>query len=345
MSKTTYVGLDVHLNSIMAVWGASKEASQKLEVPNREDGLAMLLKRIGSTDVWAVYEASSCGFEVYDQMTRRGWKVSVVAPTHVTKSVHARKSKTDLRDATHLRDLLMAHGELGTELPSVWIPPAKTREDREIVRRRLNLGENLSRIKTKILSLLQMHGFRRPEELKTLWTRKHVRWLQGLTETASVSESVRIALGSMLRELEFHEGEQKKLQGEVEALATREEYRGAAERMTEISGVGTLTAMTFLLELGDVNRFRNRRQVASYLGLVPSSFESGKANNRKGHITRMGPPRVRKVLNQAAWAFLRENPKWKLWYAGVAKRRGAKRAIVGLMRRLGIEMWHRARCA
>lgn len=345
MTKVTYVGLDVHLKSIAVVWGKAKETPEHLEVPNTREGLANLARRVGSQDVWGVYEASSCGFGVYERMSRWGWKMSIVAPTHVAKSAHGRKRKTDVRDAELLRDLLMSHGELGTKLPAVWIPDRVIREHREIVRRRLKLGETLSAVKAGIGSVLRMHGIERPEDLKTLWTQKHVRWLWSLTGQDGTPTAVRTVLASQLREYEFVEKEGAEMQRQLEELSETEPYRAPALKMKEIRGVGTVTAMTFLLELGDVKRFRNRRQVASYLGLAPSCYESGEATDRKGRITRMGPSRVRKVLNQAAWAFLRENVQWRAWYTAVARRRGPKKAIVGLMRRLGIELWQRARCA
>ena len=115
--------------------------------------------------------------------------------------------------------------------------------------------------------------------------------------------------------------------------------------MTQLDGVGVLTAMTFLVEIGDVRRFNNRRQLASYLGLVPSSYESGDDNDHKGHVTRMGPARVRKVLNQAAWTIVRKDTKWKDKYVPLAERRGALKAIVAIMRKLGVELWHRAQAA
>jgi transposase len=341
MSMVTYVGLDVHLNSIAAVWARLQEKPRNLIVPNTPAGREALLKAVGTGAVWAVYEASSCGFELFDELTGRGWKMSIVAPTHIARSVHARKRKTDLRDARRLWELILAHGELGTDLPVVWIPPMKIRQDREVIRRRLKLGESLSRIKNGILSLLRMQKVTRPEALKTLWSQKHVAWLRGLPLEATV----RPVLGSLLRELDFFIQELADLNAQVEALAQEAPYGEQVDRMTQVKGVGTLTAMTFLLELGDVHRFHNRRQVASYLGLVPCSYESGEVNDRKGHITRQGPARVRKVLNQAAWTLVRHDPHWREWYQAVTARRGALKAIVGVARRLGIELWHRAKSA
>lgn len=341
MSMVTYVGLDVHLNSIAAVWGRLQEKPRNLIVPNTPAGLEALLKAVGPGPVWAVYEASSCGFGLFDELTQRGWKMSIVAPTHIHRSVHARKRKTDLRDAQRLWELVLAHGEVGTDLPVVWIPPMKVRQDREVIRRRLKLGENLSRVKNGITSLLRIQKVTPPEALKTLWSKKHVAWLRGL----SLGPAVGPVLASLLRELEFFCREMEELNAQVEALAQEDPYREQVDRVTQVKGVGLVTAMTFLLELGDVNRFHNRQQVGCYLGLVPSSDESGEANNRKGHITHLGPARVRKVLTQAAWILVRHDSAWREWYAPLAARRGKLKAITGVARRLGIELWRRAKSA
>lgn len=345
MSMVIYVGLDVHLNSIAAVWGRAKEKPRSLTVGTTEEGFEALAKAVGTGEVWGVYEASSCGFEAYDRLRELGWKMSIVAPTHIAKSVHGKKRKTDLRDAKRLWEVLISHGELGTELAEVWIPSRELQEKREIVRRRLKLSESSCRVKNGILSLLRMHQVKRPEGMKTAWSRKHVAWLRGLGKNPGLGASVRTVLESYVRELEFVESEIETLQKAVETLAAEPRYRGAVEKMTEVPGVGILTALTFLVELGDVRRFRNRRQVGSYLGLVPASYESGDADDRKGHITRLGPPRVRKVLNQAAWHRVRLDPLWRKRYEGIAARGGAKTAIVAVMRRLGIELWRLATSA
>jgi len=345
MSKVIYVAMDVHLNSIATVWGQAKEKQRSLIVDNTADGWAKLMRVVGPGEVWSVYEASSCGFEVYDHFTKLGWKVSVVAPTHIPRSAHGCKRKTDLRDAKRLWDVLVAHGELGTDLPAVWIPTQVLREERELVRRRLALAEHLTRVKNSIHGLLRMHKLKRPADLKSPWTQKYVAWLKGLASSEAAGAHLRSVLGSCLRELEFLQKEILILEAEVEKLSRDERYRKAVGNMTELDGVGVLTAMTFLLELGDVRRFNNRRQVASYLGLVPTSHESGDDSDHKGHITRMGPARVRKVLNQAAWTIVRKDPLWKARYGPLAERRGALKAIVAIMRKLGIELWHRAQAA
>ena len=107
-------------------------------------------------------------------------------------------------------------------------------------------------------------------------------------------------------------------------------------------GVGVLTAMVFLTELGDMRRFSNRRQVGSFLGLTPASHESGEDADHKGHITHQGPSRVRKVLCQAVWSRLRVDRSEQRAYERLVVRnpRNKKVAVVARMRVLAIRMWH-----
>jgi hypothetical protein len=125
-------------------------------------------------------------------------------------------------------------------------------------------------------------------------------------------------------------------------LAKTDRYRGPCAALRELRGVGLVTAMTYLTEMGDLTRFSNRREVAAYLGVCPASFETGEATDRKGHITRQGPGRVRKVLCQAAWAAVRVDEETRqAWERIKGDRPGrAKKAIVAIMRRLAIRMWH-----
>lgn len=341
MKQVTYAGLDVHKKSITAVFGPVRTNAESMKVTNNAKGWNRLAERLKERGAQAVYEASSCGFEVYDELTARGWSVVVVAPSRMAKPAKEKKNKTDLKDALELRSRLMAARETGATLPTVWVPPIVVREDRELVRRRLALGEKVSEVKAVILNLLQIHKVHDPEESN--WTKAHLSWLRSLCGGKSpLGGPVKRALESQLRELTFLLGEQARLQKEVEALAEEARHQAQAKELQKVEGVGTLTAMTFLTELGDVTRFRNRRQLANYLGLSPSSYESGEADDRKGHITRQGPPRIRKVLNQAAWSHVRWNPESNKRFGQLAARQGVKKAIVAEMRRLGIKLWHRA---
>jgi transposase len=130
-------------------------------------------------------------------------------------------------------------------------------------------------------------------------------------------------------------------------LAETPRYREPVRALVEICGVGVLTALVFLTELGELSRFQNRRQIGAYLGLVPSSNESGEIQERKGHITHQGSSRLRKVLCQAVWSRLRADDPTRAVSERLAhgEARRKKVAVVALMRRLAIVMWHIALAA
>lgn len=240
--------------------------------------------------------------------------------------------------------MLRAHVLAGNDLPAVRVPDEQTREDRELVRIRLDAAEKASRVKTQIVTLLKRYKLHKPKEVGNNWTRGHRTWLKTLIDPgrAILSGSAQLALGSLQRQLDALEDEIAYLDQAVAQLSKTPRYAEPVKALVKFKGVQVLTAMVFLTELGDLRRFTNRRQLGSFLGLVPSSHESGEQNDRKGHITHQGPPRVRKVLCQATWSRIRwDDEAAPVYERIVAKNPKAKKiAVVALMRRLAIEMWH-----
>jgi transposase len=143
---------------------------------------------------------------------------------------------------------------------------------------------------------------------------------------------------------EMYRKEQGLLDKALAKLSRQPRYKEPCAELRKMDGVGLLVAMTFLTEMGDLHRFDNRRQVAAYLGLCPSCNESGEKNDRKGRITRQGPARLRKVLCQAAWVAVNRNEETQADYHRIRQnqKHRNKKALVAVMRKLAIKMWHRA---
>lgn len=355
--KNIFCAIDVHQESMLAgiALDRGKPAFTSWETDDDSllglaEHLLELSQRHPNGEVRVVYEASGCGFRLADILMDHGIWVAVLAPTNLPQTLKSRRSKTDKKDAVRLLDVLRSHVLAGADLPSVWIPPAQVRDDREIVRRRLALKERGADVKNAILGLLRRYGIKKPEGLKNNWTQKHLAWLKRLVK--ELEHGAGVQLDSLLRELEFFEVECEKLDLEVEKLGCEERYRDKREALTGIKGISDLTAMVFLTELGDLSRFANRRKFGNYLGLTPRTWESGEQDDRKGKISKLGPARVRKVLNQAAWSAVRWSPYWREWFEVRApknkitnKRKHGKRFIVAVMRKLSIEMWHVALAA
>lgn len=346
--KAVFCGIDLHARQMMAAVAVDRGPIEYRAYGTLDDDIWRLvtdLREKGGETIRVVYEASGEGFCLADALEEEGLKVSVVAPTEVERSVRAKKRKTDKDDARRLVKLVRSHVLADGDLPAVWVPHKALRDDREIVRRRLQMGEDLTRVKNRVHGLLVRHRIRRPAEVKTLWTQKHRAWLNDLAGTLPAGAGQ--ALSSLLRELDFFFEERDRMDQALSKLAGTPRYEARAKQMQELPGVGTLTAMVFLTEMGDPTRFRNRKQFGSWLGLTPRCHESGEATDRKGRISRLGPARVRKVLNQAAWALMRNDERVGDWFheQTVHRNKHRKKVIVALMRKLGIVLWHRALAA
>jgi len=355
MRKIIMIGCDLHDKTMLLKIAEGREEPQTRSVKNTATGRKTMIQSLkkraataGNARMVFAYEASGQGFGLYDELIEAGIECHVLAPTKIARSQRQSSQKTDEKDAQQLLELLRAHVLAGNELPTVWIPDATTRDDREVVRTRLDVAEKITRVKSQLQSLLKRNHVRRDSTSGKGWTRLFRSWLKqtlGESETGPLGPRSRATLLSLLRQLDFLEEEEKRLDAEVNALVGEDRYTAAFEEMTALCGVGLLTAMVFLTELGDLSRFANRRQLAAYLGLVPKSFESGNASDRKGHITHQGSSRVRKMLCQATWSRVRWDPQEKEAYGRIVAKNPKKKkiAVVASMRRLAVRLWHRGR--
>jgi transposase len=353
MSDSIMVGCDLHDKTMVLKFAAGREPVRHRtfdgDLAGRQAMIGWLRElqvRQQADRILFAYEASSRGFGLYDDLREAEIECFVLAPTRIARSPKQARGKNDQRDATQILELLRAHVLAGNDLPAVWVPDQRTRDDRELIRMRLTVADRLTVTKNQVQSLLKRNELRPPEVVGKAWTRGFRAWLMDLShgKAKGLGLGGQAALASLLRQMEPLEAEIKTLDQLILTLSQEERYAPAAGELDAIKGVGILTAMVFLTELGDLSRFSNRRQLAAYLGLIPSSSESGDRNDCKGHITRQGSGRVRKVLCQATWSIIGKNSTFRKAYDTLVERnpKHKKIAVVAIMRRLAILMWHRA---
>jgi transposase len=331
-----------------------KGPAEKRTFPNTHSGRKAMvgeLKRgseaAGGAKVIVVYEAGPHGFVLYDAVAKAGLECHVLAPTRLAKSPKAARNKSDGRDSRRLLGVLRSWVFADEELPEVWVPDRELRDEREVTRVRGDGARGLTRSKTRAQSLLKRYGLRKPESVGESWTRKHWAWLQGLTGAGSpLGPGTRRALGRLLDEVMWQEGQAKAMEEDVVGLSRTPRYAEPARVAMEDPGVGVLTAMVFLTEMGDLRRFVNRAAVGSFIGLAPSRDQSGEVEGGFGHITHQGPARVRWVLNQSVWMWIRTDPKARAFVDRLVAEHpkyGKRIAVVALMRRRAVRLWHRCR--
>src|SRR5450631_3089996 len=124
----------------------------------------------------------------------------------------------------------------------------------------------------------------------------------------------------------------------TQAIDLEVERCPAARRLKTHPGVGSLTALAFVLIIGKADRFQCGKQIACYLGLVPLEKSSGN-QRRLGHITKQGNSLLRFLLVEAAQVTVRSLPEWRSKYCHLALRRGRKIAKVAMARKLAVRLY------
>jgi len=348
------VGCDLHDKSMLLKYAVGCGEVKKRLFGNGRAAHADLVRWLrhlsaaaGNAKVYFAYEASGLGFVLHDRLTAAGFTCFVLAPTKMKRSAKSRTSKCDERDAEAVLRELRSHVLLGERLPAASVPDLVTRDDRELTRMRQAVADKLAGLKTEVRTLLKRYGVEKPKGVGDRWGVGHRRWLESLgVAGGALGTYGAVCLGSLLAQIKALEAEERHLDEHLRALAKMPRHAAAVKRMTAVKGVGTLTALTFRLELGDPKRFHNRREVGAYCGLVPTQSESGETTDHKGHITRQGPPRLRRVLCQATHVWVRFDPAAQATYEWLVSRNPKKRkkiAIVAMMRRLAIRLWHLAK--
>lgn len=344
------IGCDLHDRTMLLRLAVGKAEPFERGFSNDRLGRSLLLEFLDELKrkhrckrIVFAYEASGQGYGLSDLLHQNGVECYVLSPNQLPKTPKSARQKTDSKDAQMLLEQLRGHVLAGNKLPVVWIPPQRLRDDRELVRARIDVADDTTRIKLQILSMLKRYGIEKPSWYTTRWPKRFVAWLG--ERAGELDAVVRPMLESLIERFELYRREQARLEKAIRLLSLEDRYRDACEGLRKLPGVGLLVAMSFLTELGDCTRFSNRREVAAYLGLCPSSFESGEADDRKGRITRQGPARLRKMLCQAAWTSIRDSEEVASDYYRIksGKPGRTKKALVAIMRKLSILMWHRAK--
>src|SRR6266566_6118919 len=239
------------------------------------------------------------------------------------QSKRVRKQKTDRQDAQLILRLM-----LKDDFPQIWVPSWENRDLRQLLWHRHRMVQVRTRIMNQLQALALNEGLRCK---KRLWREHGRRQL----------ESFRLAPWANRRRrdlLELLDRLNPTIAELSQAIEREVENYPAAQRLRTHPGVGVLTALAFVLIVGDAARFRCGKQVASYLGLVPLEDSSGN-RRRLGHITKQGSSIVRFLLVEAAQVTVRSLPEWRSKYFHLVLRRGRKIAKVAMARRLAVQLF------
>lgn len=237
------------------------------------------------------YEAGPTGYGLYRQIVELGHECSVVAPSLVPTRAGDRV-KTNRRDAISLARLHRAG-----ELTSVWVPEEAHEAVRDLVRARDAAFEAQKQARQQLHAFLLRHG--RYYTGRKAWTRAHGRWLASQSFEHPAHQILLAEYCQAVEDAGVRLDRLGKLIGETSASWSMAPAVAAYQAMR---GVAFMTAVTLVVEIGDIRRFNSPRQLMAYLGLVPSESSTGE-RVRRGGITKAGNARARRALIEGAWTY------------------------------------------
>ena len=314
-----FAGLDVHKRfiEVCIIDRSGKPSFRGKTGCTRDELVAFAKSKLKPTDQVAL-ESTTNAWPVVEILRPFVARIVVGNPLK-TKAIAEAKVKTDKVDAEVLAQLLRCD-----YLAEVWQPDDRTRQLRSWITHRTSLMTHRGRLKNQVHGLLGRLLIHSPHSL--LWTKKGRAWLKAVELPAHE----RVILDSLLRQLDALEAELLALD---KVLAETARQLPQVPLLMTIPGLNYVVAMGLLAALGDISRFPDGDHAAAYLGLAPSTRQSGN-HCYHGHITKSGNSQARWLLTQAAQHASRHAGPLGAFFRRLTKRKNRSVAITALARKL-----------
>lgn len=308
--------------------------------------------RVGhAVEICSCYEAGYDGFWIHRALIARGIENLVLDSSSIQVSRRGRRVKTDRTDAEGLIRVLMAYHRGEHDVAQVVQVPSPQEEDaKRLLRSRGNLLRERIRHSNRIGGLLHLQGIRRIDPSRRNWAAAltNLRTADGSAFPPQLMREIKreakllAIVQALLAEVEAEIAGMVRDVNKRRHPAQRGHSHAIATRLTSIRGVGQQSAAVLATEVF-YRRFRNRREVGSYMGLTPTPYNSGSMERDQG-ISKAGNRRARTVAIELAWIWVRNQPDSKLsqWFharAGTASGRLRRITIVALARKLMVALW------
>ena len=324
-----FVGIDVHKDSwrvaVAPEVGVIKGHSQH---PSAKELIDFLQKNYPDGDYHAVYESGFSGFSTYYALQEVGIGCIVVHAADVPTTQYEEAMKTDRIDAAKLARSLKAG-----LLKGIYIHARDDIDARSVIRIRKTIQKQLCGYKSRIKHMLHSNGVLFPERFSrsgTHWSRAFIKWLE---EDVVLLSATRDSLDLLLVQVRAVRETLLKATRKMRALSRSERFKREHDLLLTIPGIGTNVAMSILTEIGSIGRFRNEREFASYLGLIPTSHSSGD-KVAHGEKTFRGNKKLGPQLIEAAWVSIVRDRELGCAYFDYKKRMEPQKAIVRIARKL-----------
>jgi transposase len=329
-----FAGLDVDKRSISVTFTDHQGFLKSLRMPYSAEYLVNhVRKHFADKKVAFAYEAGPTGYGLYDGIVAQAYPCLIAAPSMIPKAP-GQRVKTNRLDSRALSENLR-----GGQLKSIHVPSPLYRELRHLTQLRDTFVSEMVGMKQRIKSLLLMEGIEFPEApAGSQWSFMVKSKLRQLR----CSSTVRFKLDQWLDSLEFNEKQVFKTTREIRRFCQNDpELSQCIKYMMSVSGIGWIVASQLLARIGDWRELKNIRQLAGFLGLVPTEHSTGERTDR-GSITRTGDKRLRSKLVQASWSAIRQDGELREFFRSVCRKHprhlASNIAIVAVARKLSVRI-------
>ena len=322
-----YAGLDVSVKETsVCIVDETGRICRETKVPSHPDDLAQVLhdpawrlERIG-------LEAGPLSQWLFSGLAEAGLPIVCIETRHTKAFLKAQVNKSDRNDARGIAQMMRVN-----LFRPVHVKTLTSQKRRALLTARKLLQQKAIAFENDIRGLLRNFGLKVGIVGAAKFDIRIRELLDCLPDLAEIIEPL-LASRRKLRE-EFERLHRKLLS------IVRDD--GVCRRLMTIPGVGPVVALAYASTIDVPARFRNSKAVGASLGLTPVLHQSGESN-RIGRVSLCGDGMMRTLLYEAAQVMLTNvHVKWswlKAWAMNIAKRRGGRKAIVALARRLGVIM-------
>lgn len=322
-----YAGFDVSLKeTFICIMDEQGNVLHEGQTDTHPESIKQYLDRMDFQLEKAAIESGSLSHWLVSELQALGVPTICVDARHMSSMLSMKINKTDSNDARGIADALR-----GGYVREVSLKSQNLVDMGILLQSRAILVQERTKLKNAVRGLLKGYGIK----ITSTGNSSFVRIVREIIEDKN--PSVKEGLDALLNILESLEAQITILNKEIEKIG--KDNKDAQLLMT-IPGVGILTALAFLVALGDYRRFHKSRNVAAYLGLTPRQYSSGEVQ-RFGRISKCGSRQTRSLLVEAATVMMTRTRSWckpKAWAMKLQKKKGFKKAAVALGRKLAVIM-------
>jgi transposase len=310
-----YGGMDIHKENLAGcVMDGNGKVTRERIFPFSREAIERFLYGIPSSGITIAIEACGVWRGAYKVLADLGYDVRLANPKK-THDIACRK-KTDKVDARILADLLRTN-----YLPEVWIPDEQVLKLRDLTRHK----SNLTRLRVEVQAKIKGYLLRKGTKYGKLWNEK------ALSELAEGDPDMR----NLIRVYWSLKAEEKEVMGRIRKTARSMKK---ANLLMSMTGIGELSALMILAEVGDIKRFSNPKELVSYAGLCPGIYQSGdtERNVRNNAVNKW----LKWILYECSGRAAMLDPRIQEYFYKVKQRKGFKTARRAVARKMLTIIWY-----